>query len=296
MSEHNNGQAKSGRKSRVDNNGHASGAADAPKQQDGREGGGRFAVGNGGGPGNPYARQVAAYRRAVHRAVSEEDMEEITRAVKARAKAGDMAAARLLYAYTAGRPTPPPSDPDTVDAHELEVRRRSVATVEDMRALFESMPASLMCELAQKVSPRVREHMAEAFALGVRRQGEHEGRQKEHRPDAPGPYPADRADWAAEWLRKGWGLSDGVSKVFEASPMWMPDIGGVDRVGHRYENVLRTMREEILQGARLDDNRRWLVPPADWKRLYEERKKASLARPHAPPEGAADTAGGKDCR
>ncbi len=287
------GAEKNGHTDGVPSNGQADGAADAPKPEEGREGGGRFAVGNGGGPGNPYARQVAAYRRAVHRAVSEEDMEEITRAVKARAKAGDMAAARLMYAYTAGRPTPPPSDPDTVDAHELQVRRRSVATVEDMRALFESMPAALMCELAQKVSPRVREHLAEAFALGVRRQGEHEEACRKHQPEAPGPYPADRADWAAEWLRKGWGLSDGVSKVFEASPMWMPDIGGNDRVGHRYEEALRGMREGILTGLHLDDNRHWLVPPADWKRVYEERKKASLARKEVKPEGAA---GGADCR
>ncbi len=304
MSHHNSGQTKSGRRGRAADNGHTNGAANGhannttagDEKQEGRAGDGRFAPGNGGGPGNPYARQVAAFRRAVHRAVSEEDIEEIARVVKEKAKAGDMGAARLLYGYSMGRAIQPPTDPDSVDAHELQVRRQSVASVEDMRALFEAMPASLMCELARTVSPQVREHLAEAFALGVRRQGEHEEACREHQPEAPGPYPADKADWAAEWLRKGWGMSDGVSKVFEASPMWMPDISGSDRVGHRYEQALRGMREGILAGLRLDDNRHWLVPPADWKRLYEERKRASLARKEAKPEGAPDAAGDADRR
>ncbi|MGL4549958.1 MAG: hypothetical protein ACRC33_02120 [Gemmataceae bacterium] len=47
-----------------------------------------------------------------------------------------MAAARLWLAYAAGKPGAS-ADPDTLDAHDLEVRRRSVATAEDIKTVFE---------------------------------------------------------------------------------------------------------------------------------------------------------------
>src|SRR5262245_62495021 len=85
---------------------------------DGHDARGRFAPGNGGGPGNPFARKTAALRRAMLDAVSDQDMAEVTAAVLGKAKGGDLGAAKLLYQYTVGRPRPA-QDPDRLDAHEM---------------------------------------------------------------------------------------------------------------------------------------------------------------------------------
>lgn len=71
-----------------------------------RDAGGRFAEGNEGGPGNPYARQVAALRRELMDAVTPEDLREVVEAIVAQAKAGDLVAARLILDRTLGPSQP----------------------------------------------------------------------------------------------------------------------------------------------------------------------------------------------
>ena len=75
-----------------------------PNGVNGRDSQGRFATGNAGGPGNPYARQVAALRRALHAAVSEEEVKEVGRALLKKAKVGDVPACKLLLSYLVGKP------------------------------------------------------------------------------------------------------------------------------------------------------------------------------------------------
>src|SRR3954447_14754699 len=65
---------------------------------------GRFKNGNRGGPGNPFARRVAKLRQAMLEECAEEDLRGITRAMIEAAKRGDVAAARLVYQYTLGKP------------------------------------------------------------------------------------------------------------------------------------------------------------------------------------------------
>jgi hypothetical protein len=72
---------------------------------------GRFAKGNPGGPGNPYPRRVAALRRALLTSVTEDDMTAITKAVIDEARAGNIAAAKLLFQYVLGKPGST-ADPD----------------------------------------------------------------------------------------------------------------------------------------------------------------------------------------
>jgi len=50
---------------------------------------GRFLPGNPGGPGNPQARNVATWRRALADAVSPDDVTEVTRKLTEAAKAGE---------------------------------------------------------------------------------------------------------------------------------------------------------------------------------------------------------------
>jgi hypothetical protein len=70
----------------------------------GRDHRGRFQPGCPPGPGNPWVAKVAAYRAAWHAAVTDEDLRDIARALVTEAKAGDVAAARVVLSYCLGSP------------------------------------------------------------------------------------------------------------------------------------------------------------------------------------------------
>ena len=59
---------------------------------------GRFLPGNAGGPGNPYARKVAALRGSLINAVSDKDIEAIMHSQVEKAKQGDTVAAKFIVA------------------------------------------------------------------------------------------------------------------------------------------------------------------------------------------------------
>lgn len=95
----------------------------SPNGNNGRDGSGRFAPGNRGGPGNPHARAVGAMRAAFLRATTEDDIQQIAQTLVVKAKGGDLAAARLLLGYVIGR-MPETVDPDRMEEHEHDVLRR----------------------------------------------------------------------------------------------------------------------------------------------------------------------------
>src|SRR5205814_4344296 len=101
---------------------------------DGREANGRWAKGNPGGPGNPFARRVAALRKVIIDRLTEEDLLAITEALLAKAKEGSVSAAKLLLAYGIGKPASAP-DPDRLDGQELEHSKDQVETVNEVREL-----------------------------------------------------------------------------------------------------------------------------------------------------------------
>lgn len=70
----------------------------------GRDTRGRFAAGNAGGPGNPYAKKVAEFRRALVDAVTPEDLEAVAKALVRKAKAGEIPAIRELLDRLLGKP------------------------------------------------------------------------------------------------------------------------------------------------------------------------------------------------
>src|SRR5262249_230197 len=81
---------------------------------EGREGKGGFTKGKKGGPGNPYARQVARLRKTLVNFVTEEDMKHIAFVLKMKAESGDITAIKLLFQYVLGKPTEA-IDPDRLD-------------------------------------------------------------------------------------------------------------------------------------------------------------------------------------
>ena len=84
----------------------------------GRDGKGRNALGNKGGPGNPYALRIAQMRRAMLNTVSDEDQHEITSNLIDEAKQGDFRAINMLFARLFGRPIRVPG-PDRMALEDL---------------------------------------------------------------------------------------------------------------------------------------------------------------------------------
>ncbi len=131
-----------------------------PRRTSGRAPNGRFAKGNPGGPGNPFARQVAAFRQEFMAAVTGEDIAVIVRALIDKAKAGDVAAARLVIQYTLGKPAET-VDPDRLDEMEWEQWQREQAGA-DSDAVWTAMHASTANAIARTIIPVMqKEHFAE---------------------------------------------------------------------------------------------------------------------------------------
>src|SRR5437773_3339300 len=86
-----------------------------PQLDVGRDVHGRFRKGNPGGPGNPFARKVAALRQALLDSVSEQDLKDVVEVLKLKARQGDTAAIKLLLQYCVGKPESA-RDPDRMDA------------------------------------------------------------------------------------------------------------------------------------------------------------------------------------
>ena len=70
----------------------------------GRGAGGRFAVGNAGGPGNPHGRRVAQLRAALLDAVTDDDLQAIVAKLVEMAKGGDLRAMKEVLDRTLGKP------------------------------------------------------------------------------------------------------------------------------------------------------------------------------------------------
>jgi hypothetical protein len=96
----------------------ATAAVEAPKPPtEGRGAGGKFAVGNHFGKGNPHARKMAALRQAFLSAATEERMRELGEKLYAAAVGGDWQAAKLFLLFVVGRPADA-VDPDALDRDE----------------------------------------------------------------------------------------------------------------------------------------------------------------------------------
>src|SRR5262249_11747437 len=118
----------------------------------GRDHQGRFTKGNRGGPGNPFARQIAAFRRALCAVVTEGELEKVGRRLLEQAQGGNLVAAKLLLAYTVGRPGEA-VDPDTLDLNEWQLYQQGSTRAEEVAGMLERMPPGLSCELVRQLVP-----------------------------------------------------------------------------------------------------------------------------------------------
>ena len=65
---------------------------------------GRFVKGWRGGPGNPHGAETAKLRSALLKAITDRDVQAIIRKMIAKAKAGNVEAARLVLERVFGKP------------------------------------------------------------------------------------------------------------------------------------------------------------------------------------------------
>src|SRR5438132_11504236 len=120
--------------------------------QDGRDALGRFTRGNAGGPGNPFARQVARLRQVLLDSVTEEDMAVIAGELVVQAKLGDQAAIKLLFQYVVGKPAAV-VDPDTLDQQEVDwfCREPPGRLIKDLAGT--RMPSEMMARFCRDAMP-----------------------------------------------------------------------------------------------------------------------------------------------
>jgi hypothetical protein len=72
--------------------------------ESGRDTRGRFASGNKGGPGNPYAARVGRWREIMTEAVTDDDMRAVVAALVTAAKRGESWAVKEVFDRTVGKP------------------------------------------------------------------------------------------------------------------------------------------------------------------------------------------------
>jgi hypothetical protein len=129
----------------------------------GRGPGGRFAAGNPGGPGNPFARQVAQLRRALLSAVTPDEIAQVARKLFEQARDGDAASARLLYSYTVGKPSET-VNPDKLDLDEWEMYRKMPVQDKDFAAVFNAPLAEALCRVLRICLPFLIDHQERQLA------------------------------------------------------------------------------------------------------------------------------------
>src|SRR5437870_6656618 len=126
---------------------------------------GRFAAGNAGGPGNPFARQTAQLRAALVQRVTSEDMGVIADELIFKARNGNLAAVKLLFQYVIGKPTVA-VNPDTLDVQEFrEVYAPRKEIMEVAPQVLQGLPPRVLSTVVDIVNDACSEHLGKLLSL-----------------------------------------------------------------------------------------------------------------------------------
>src|SRR5262245_50376223 len=178
---------------------------------------GQFLAGNPGGPGNPYARQVAGLRKALLKCISAEQFERVAQKLASLAEEGDLQAIKLLFSYMMGKPMPA-ADPDRVDVHELQLMRDAAPLKVESAQLMEAGVPETHLKLLRMMRPLIAaletsEYMKE-LDKPVETPAEREQREKrEAAEDAEFEEDLDspESELPAELIERLWPSANGVS-------------------------------------------------------------------------------------
>jgi hypothetical protein len=199
----------------------------AANGKNGHDARGRFTHGNPGGPGNPFARQVAALRAAFLYEVSSEDIKEIAAVLKAQAKKGDVAAARLVLAYSLGKPARA-VDQDRLDADEWEVIRANTATMASkVRETVMGGPINVFSAMTMAARPHLVKHNVRKYCKKARKEMERQRRRAARKAEAKRRMAEMRAAQAAGQQPDGSVGRDAESSERSASQPEAPSTDGV---------------------------------------------------------------------
>ncbi len=174
LANHANGQPKNGQQRQSsEHNGAGSFLplptfADSPSSN-GQDAKGRFKKGNKASEGNPFARRAARLRTIALAAVTDQDVRAVVQKLLGQAKAGDVAAAKLLLAYVIGKPTQA-VDPDRVDLDEFRLLDEYPTPAKVIRLLLDGLPPDLVVDLARDVLPKTPKRLAKALFKNDRKQ------------------------------------------------------------------------------------------------------------------------------
>jgi hypothetical protein len=138
-----------------------------PAPLPGRDSNGRFTAGNSGGPGNPFARQVAGLRRALLDALTPDDFHAIAQKLLKLALAGNVQAAKLLLAYTVGKPQPAP-EPDRLDADEWQRFKESEPMMRELAPIVKAPEAEFPLNMVRLARPAMTRVAEEGLRLSLR--------------------------------------------------------------------------------------------------------------------------------
>ncbi len=104
-----------------------------------RDAKGRFRPGCKGGPGNPYARKIAALRQSLIKHLGPRELYEIVRLLVGQAMCGNIESTKVLFQYVIGK-APDAPDPDSVDVAEWRQYVDNPATAEAVTKLLDTLP------------------------------------------------------------------------------------------------------------------------------------------------------------
>jgi hypothetical protein len=179
-------------------------------QKEGRKANGRFAPGNPGGQGNPYARKVAELRKEMVNFISVDDLKHVVFAIKMKAERGDISAARLLFQYVLGKPLPA-TDPDRVAVDEWEKLREQARPPREMSEVMNGVPAQVASDVTRIAWPcKVEKNFAEPLRAEIKVLDELDAqRAKDKRPSGNGgngqvPVPEPTANGSNGTLPEWW--------------------------------------------------------------------------------------------
>ena len=126
--------------------------ANAAQPNQGRDGRGRFTPGNSGGPGNPFARQVAGLRQGLLKRINAEAIDRIAAKLISLAEAGNLQAIKMVFDYAIGKPKPA-VEPDRMDVDEWEVYKETAPMKPEAAAMSKSGTPQYHLDVVRTMRP-----------------------------------------------------------------------------------------------------------------------------------------------
>jgi hypothetical protein len=142
----------------------ANGAAAAESSNKDRDSSGRFAMGNRAGVGNPFARKVAGFRAAILSATTHEDIQAITKKLIEMARKGNLAAAKLHWAYTCGKAGDTP-DPDRLNLEEWKLFKEAQPIPKEFESLSRHANTDQQLQMTRILREMSTDRMAKEFQV-----------------------------------------------------------------------------------------------------------------------------------